>query len=141
MKLRAALLLSTLALPFPVLAQQTPAPLDDLHEDAPEIIVTAPFSRDRLDLLTGTSVLRGEDLAVDVRAQIGDTLDDLPGVSATSFGPGASRPVLRGFQGERVRVLTDGIGSIDVSNTSADHAVTIDPITAERVEVLRGPQS
>jgi iron complex outermembrane receptor protein len=47
--------------------------------------------------------------------------------------------VLRGFQGERVRVLTDGIGSIDVSNTSADHAVTIDPLTAERIEVLHGP--
>jgi iron complex outermembrane receptor protein len=47
--------------------------------------------------------------------------------------------VLRGFQGERIRVLTDGIGSIDVSNTSADHAVTIDPLTAERIEVLRGP--
>ena len=144
MKLRAVLLLSTLATPLPALAQQAPAmavPVDDVHEDAPEIIITAPFSRDRLDLLTGTSVLRGEDLAADIRPQIGDTLDDLPGVSATSFGPGASRPVLRGFQGERVRVLTDGIGSIDVSNTSADHAVAIDPITAERVEVLRGPQS
>ena len=141
MNLRAVLLLSTLATPLPALAQQTPSPVDDVHEDAPEIIITAPFSRDRLDLLTGTSVLRGEDLAADIRPQIGDTLDDLPGVSATSFGPGASRPVLRGFQGERVRVLTDGIGSIDVSNTSADHAVAIDPITAERVEVLRGPQS
>jgi iron complex outermembrane recepter protein len=47
--------------------------------------------------------------------------------------------VLRGFQGERVRVLTDGIGSIDASSTSADHAVTIDPLTAERIEVLHGP--
>ena len=54
------------------------------------------------------------------------------GVSATSFSPGASRPVLRGFQGERVRVLTDGLGSLDVSNTSTDHGVTIDPLTAER---------
>ncbi|MFN3520412.1 MAG: TonB-dependent receptor plug domain-containing protein, partial [Sphingomonas sp.] len=53
--------------------------------------------------------------------------------------PGASRPVLRGFQGERVRVLTDGLGSLDVSNTSTDHGVTIDPLTAERIEVLRGP--
>src|SRR5690606_10879167 len=52
---------------------------------------------------------------------------------------GASRPVLRGFAGDRVRVLTDGIGAIDASNTSADHAVTIDPLTAERIEVLRGP--
>jgi iron complex outermembrane recepter protein len=122
------------------LAQGAPADgSDHLHSpESPEIIVTAPFVRE-LDVLAGKSVLTGTDLARDLRPQIGDTLDDLPGVSATSFGPGASRPVLRGFQGERVRVLTDGIGSIDVSNTSADHAVTIDPLTAERIEVLRGP--
>jgi iron complex outermembrane receptor protein len=92
-----------------------------------------------LDLLAGTSVLESEDLQREMRPQLGETLARLPGVSATSFSPGASRPVLRGFQGERIRVLTDGIGSIDVSNTSADHAVTIDPLTAERIEVLRGP--
>ena len=125
-------------------AQQPPAPQlpagegDHLHEEeSGAIIVTAPL-RD-LDLLAGTSVLSGEDLVRDIRPQLGDTLARLPGVSATSFSPGASRPVIRGFQGERVRVLTDGLGSLDVSNTSADHAVTIDPITAYRVEVLKGP--
>ena len=50
-------------------------------------------------------------------------------------------PVLRGFQGERVRILTDGIGSLDASNTSVDHAVAINPLTAERIEVLRGPSA
>jgi iron complex outermembrane receptor protein len=139
MKFRAILLAGVMLLPSPALGASAEG--DDLHEDAAEIVVTAPFERRRIDLASGTSVLRGDELAADLRSQIGDTLDDLPGVSATSFGPGASRPVLRGFQGERVRVLTDGIGSIDVSNTSADHAVAIDPITAERVEVLRGPQS
>jgi iron complex outermembrane receptor protein len=119
-------------------AQQGPAE-DDYHgQGAQDIIVTADFLRD-LDILAGTSVLSGTRLVRDIRPQIGDTLARLPGVSATSFSPGASRPVLRGFQGERVRVLTDGIGSIDVSNTSADHAVTIDPLTAERIEVLHGP--
>jgi iron complex outermembrane receptor protein len=108
------------------------------HEQSDTIVVTAPFVRE-LDVLAGTSVLTGADLQRELRPQIGDTLTRLPGVSATSFTPGASRPVLRGFQGERIRVLTDGIGSIDVSNTSADHAVTIDPLTAERIEVLRGP--
>ncbi|QNN68650.1 TonB-dependent receptor [Sphingomonas lutea] len=106
------------------------------HED--EIVVTGRYVQN-LDLLAGTSVLDGADLQRDIRGQLGDTLAKLPGVSATSFSPGASRPVLRGFQGERIRVLTDGIGSIDVSNTSADHAVTIDPLTAERIEVLHGP--
>ena len=95
---------------------------DDLHTGDP-IIVTAPYVRS-LDILGNVSVLEGDELARDIRGQIGDTLTRQAGVSATSFAPGASRPVLRGFSGERVRVLTDGIGSIDVSNTSADHAVT-----------------
>ena len=112
---------------------------DHLHEEQPiEIVITADFVRE-LDLLGGTSVLTGNELVRDMRPQIGDTLARQPGVSATSFTPGASRPVLRGFQGDRVRVLTDGIGSIDASNASADHAVTIDPLTAERIEVLHGP--
>jgi iron complex outermembrane receptor protein len=148
---RFTLLLASTILAAPVAAQQAvPAPTpsapaqqgragDDYHTTAPgEIVVTANFVRE-LDILSGTSVLTGTDLVRDIRPQIGDTLARLPGVSATSFSPGASRPVLRGFQGERVRVLTDGIGSIDVSNTSADHAVTIDPLTAERIEVLHGP--
>jgi iron complex outermembrane receptor protein len=120
---------------------QTAAPAPQrhsAHDEEEEIVITAPFVRE-LDILAGKSVMSGETLQRETRAQIGDTLVKLPGVSATGFTPGASRPVLRGFQGERVRVLTDGIGSTDVSNTSADHAVTIDPLTAERVEVLRGP--
>ncbi len=110
------------------------------HAETPvEIIVTAPFERDRADVLSGTSVVTGAELTRDLRPSIGDTLAHQPGVSATSFGPNASRPILRGFQGERVRVLTDGIGSIDVSNTSVDHAVVINQLTADRIEVLRGP--
>jgi iron complex outermembrane recepter protein len=110
---------------------------DDFHTDK-EIVVTAPYL-ERLDILAGTSAVSGEVLAEKTRAQLGDILTSLPGVSATSFSPGASRPVLRGYQGNRVAVLTDGIGNIDASNTSADHAVTIDTLTVERIEVLRGP--
>ena len=108
---------------------------------AGEVIVTAPIRQSEADVLQGTSVLTGEALLRDLRPSIGETLSRLPGVSATSFGPSASRPILRGFQGERIRVLTDGIGSIDVSNTSVDHAVVIDPLLADRVEVLRGPSA
>lgn len=117
-------------------AEAAPRPPRLMREH--EEIVVVGYVRE-LDILAGKSVISGEELQRDARVQIGDTLTRLPGVSATSFTPGASRPVLRGLQGERVRVLTDGIGSIDVSNTSADHAVTIDPLTAERIEVLRGP--
>lgn len=110
------------------------------HENMGQaIVVTGIFNRDRSDILSGTSVLTAEALRRDVRPTIGETLSHQAGVSATSFGPNASRPVLRGFQGERVRVLADGIGSFDVSNTSVDHAVAINPLTADRIEVLRGP--
>ena len=106
-----------------------------------DVIVTAPFQQSEADVLQGTTVLSGEELTREVRQSIGETLARQPGVSATSFGPTASRPVLRGLQGDRIRVLTDGIGSIDVSNTSVDHAVAINPLTAERIEVLRGPSA
>lgn len=104
-----------------------------------EIVVTALLPRTQTDVLAGVSVITGEKLERDLRGTIGETLARQPGVSSTSFGPNASRPILRGLQGERVRVLTDGIGSFDVSNTSVDHAVAINPLTADRIEVLRGP--
>jgi iron complex outermembrane recepter protein len=110
-------------------------------EPASDIVVTAALPVSRLDVLSGVAVLQGSELAMTLRSSIGDTLAKTPGVSATSFGPNASRPILRGLQGERVRVLSNGIGSIDVSNTSADHATLVNPLLAERIEVLRGPQS
>jgi len=109
---------------------------DDFH--GPTIVVTAG-GLERLDMLAGTSVVDGDELQRNLSGQIGEVLARTPGVSATSFSPGASRPVLRGLQGDRVRVLVDGLGAIDASNVSADHAVTIEPLTAERIEVLRGP--
>jgi iron complex outermembrane recepter protein len=133
-------LLSTLVIATPSFAQQEEtqtAQDDDFHKDE-GIVVTAPYF-ERLDLLAGTSSLSGEELAAETKGQIGEMLTKLPGLSATSFGPGASRPVIRGSQGNRVAVLTDGIGNIDASNTSADHAVTIDALTTDRIEVLRGP--
>ncbi|MEO8724238.1 MAG: TonB-dependent receptor plug domain-containing protein, partial [Sphingobium sp.] len=118
-----------------------PAPDADAYHDRPsqDIVVTALLARNREDILSGTSVITATELTRDLRSTIGETLAHQPGVSSSSFGPNASRPILRGFQGERVRILTDGIGSFDVSNTSADHAVAINPLTAERIEVLRGP--
>jgi iron complex outermembrane receptor protein len=110
------------------------------HADAPEIVITA-LQRNREDLLSGTSVLSGSDLAASRATSLGDTLAKLPGVTATSFGPAASRPILRGLQADRIRVLIDGIGSFDASSSSVDHAVSINPLTAERIEVLRGPSA
>lgn len=119
---------------------QLPQQRDGYHsQTASDIVVTALIPRTQIDILSGSSVISGEDLTRNIRPTLGDTLSRQPGVSSTSYGPNASRPILRGFQGERVRILTDGIGSFDVSNTSVDHAVAINPLTAERIEVLRGP--
>lgn len=111
----------------------------DAHPMADDGIIVTAAGLSRLDSLAGQSVVTGEVLLRDMRGQVGDSLTRQPGMSATSFSPGASRPVLRGFGGERVRVLTDGLGSLDASAMSADHAVTLDPLTAERIEVVRGP--
>ena len=145
----ASLALAALTLASPAFAQaakdapgarDAPVKDDPYHSEADkEIVVSAPFSQDADSRLSGTTILTGAALTRDIRPTIGETLAHQPGVSSTAFGPNASRPVLRGFQGERVRVLTDGIGSIDVSNTSVDHAVIINPLTADRIEVLRGP--
>ena len=115
---------------------------DAAHPEASaDIVVTAPFTRERASVLSSVSVIQGTELTRQIRSTIGETLSRQAGVSSTAFGPNASRPILRGFQGERIRVLSDGIGSFDVSNTSVDHAVVINPQLAERIEVLRGPAS
>lgn len=142
--LRAGSALAALTMALPAMAQQSPAPAPgkDYHNaDGPDLIVTAIIPRRQGDILAGTSIVSGAELVRDMRPTIGETLSRQPGVSSTSFGPNASRPILRGFQGERVRILTDGVGSFDVSNTSVDHAVAINPLTADRIEVMRGPSA
>ena len=142
-----SLLGSTAILPTIGQAQQASAgpnasEQDPAHkENDVSIVVSGLLPATRVDALSGVAILQGAELAQSIRPSIGETLARTPGVSASSFGPSASRPVLRGLQGERVRILTDGIGAVDVSNTSADHATIINPLLAERIEVLRGPQS
>ena len=72
-------------------------------------------------------------------SSLGETLDGLPGVSSTYFGPNANRPVIRGLDGDRVRILSNAGASLDASSLSYDHAVPIDPLIVDRIEVLRGP--
>ncbi|MEP3891215.1 MAG: TonB-dependent receptor [Hellea sp.] len=104
-----------------------------------EIIVTgSPLVRSVDEAITGVSILTGEELSNRLAGTIGETLKSEPGVSSTFFGAGASRPIIRGQGGDRVRVLTNGIGSIDASSASPDHAVAAEPAQAERIEVLRG---
>ena len=112
----------------------------DLLTHHEEVIVTAsPELTSRLEVAAPVSVLEGEDLDLRRQATLGDTLAELPGITASQFAAGASRPIIRGMDGDRVRMLQDGVGSGDVSDTSHDHGVTIDPLSAERIEVIRGP--
>ncbi len=138
-KLPAALLLCATFLSAPVLAQDTAAEHTGGQDDLHDVIVVTAAGLERLDIVAGTSVVSGAALQREMNGQVGDVLAKLPGVSATSFAPGVSRPVLRGFGGDRVRVLSDGIGALDASGASDDHAVSIDPLIADRIEVLRGP--
>jgi iron complex outermembrane receptor protein len=112
----------------------------DEHHTLDEIIVSAtPLARTVEELAQPTSVLAGDALVREQSASIGETLADQPGISASYFGPVASRPIIRGQFGERVRVLSNGLDSLDASALSEDHAVGLDSILAERVEIVRGP--
>jgi iron complex outermembrane recepter protein len=107
-----------------------------------EIVVSAsPINQNRFDIVQGTSVLSGSDLDDALKGSIGETLAKQAGITSTFFGSFASRPIIRGFDGDRIRILFDGIGSIDASSVSPDHQVGGDAAAAERIEVLRGPST
>lgn len=104
----------------------------------PAVIVTGnPLGSQ--DIATPVSVLAGDELTLRRGSSLGETLNGTPGVSTSWFGPNASRPVIRGLDGDRVRMLSNAGASLDASSLSFDHAVPIDPLIVERIEVLRGP--
>jgi iron complex outermembrane receptor protein len=110
------------------------------ESDVDEIIVTgSPFGVSERAAVIATDVVDEAALAVAPAASLGDLLSGRPGLRSTDFAPGASRPVIRGLSGPRVQVLTNGIGQIDASSVSPDHAVATDPAEANRIEIVRGP--
>ncbi len=105
-----------------------------------EMIVSAGAgSTRRSEAYQPASVMTSRDLVIGGEASLGETLSREAGVSSTYFGPGSSRPVIRGIGGDRVRILEGGIGTGDASSTSPDHAVAVEARNAERIEVIRGP--
>lgn len=104
-----------------------------------ELVVSAGAAQQRSETYQATDVLSGQELAERAAATLGETLNGQPGINSTSFGPGASRPIIRGLGGDRVRVLDNGVTTGDASTTSPDHAVSIEAQTSERIEVIRGP--
>lgn len=91
------------------------------------------------EMTTPVTVLEGEELRARSAATLGETLEGQAGTTATHFGAGASRPVIRGMDGPRVRVLSHGSEVMDASTISQDHAVTVEPLLARQIEILRGP--
>ncbi|MFC4278231.1 TonB-dependent receptor [Achromobacter aloeverae] len=104
---------------------------------APVIITGNPLGNEALT--SPSSILEGKQLDLRREGTLGQTLNGLPGVSTTTYGPMVGRPIIRGLDGDRIRIMNNGLGSVDASSLSFDHAVPMDPISADRIEVIRGP--
>lgn len=118
-----------------ILAAPPPAAAADAKE-IDEIVVTAsPLG----STLQPAAVLEGDTLIVEGDSSIGEVLADQLGLNSSYFGPAATQPIIRGLGGGRISVLSDRISSLDVSDVSPDHAVTVEPLLADRIEVIRGP--
>lgn len=122
-------------------AVTTPAnPTPDPHADSERVVVSStPLGGELFEQVQPVTILTGDELKLRLEPTIGETLNREPGVSSTYFAPGASRPVIRGLGEDRIRVLQDGLATIDASDVSPDHAVTIEPLTIKVIEVVRGP--
>lgn len=106
----------------------------------PEITVYGATPKSStLDFVPTVSELSGAKLQRKKQSTIGETLSREVGVTSSQFGPNASRPVIRGLEGDRLRVLQNGTGVLDASSASPDHGVAVDPAVVERVEIVRGP--
>ncbi|WP_296261873.1 MULTISPECIES: TonB-dependent receptor [unclassified Pseudomonas] len=102
-----------------------------------QTITANPLGSDQL--ASPSTVLSGDDLTLQQKGSLGETLNKQPGVSSSYFGPGASRPIIRGLDGDRIRLLRNGVGALDASALSYDHAVPLDPVNVDRIEIVRGP--
>jgi iron complex outermembrane receptor protein len=108
---------------------------------APVVVTGTLGERRERDALRPTRVVGGAELDRRLGETVAATLQSQPGVTVSSLGPATARPVIRGLGGDRVLVLEDGLRPGDLSTTSSDHAVAVDPLTARQIEVVRGPNS
>lgn len=104
-----------------------------------ESVTVSPTTRDTFESYQPTTVLGAEQLQQRLGSTLGATLGAEPGVNIRSFGPGNARPVIRGLDGDRVLVLENGVRTGDLSFQSGDHGVSLDPASANQIEVVRGP--
>lgn len=135
-----SLALAAALLPSLAFAADDAGPRDRHLTELSEVKVTAsPLQGDAESLARPVDVLAGERLDEQKAGTLGDTVAKLPGVQSTFFGPGVGRPIIRGQEGPRVAVLSNGMGNMDASTVSADHATSIEPFLADQIEVLKGP--
>jgi len=104
-----------------------------------EVTSVSPEAKSQFESFQATDVLGGQDLTKEIQGTLGATLENQPGVALRSFGPGPARPVVRGMDGDRVLVVEDGLRMGDLSSQSGDHGVNVNPASASRIEVVRGP--
>lgn len=121
---------------------QTAAPAAPDAPSLPSVTVSASgLQLGASEMTTPVSVLEGDELVRRREATLGETLNSEPGITSSHFGAGASRPIIRGMDGPRVKVLSDGAELHDASTISPDHAVVSEPLLATQIEVLRGPSA
>src|SRR5687767_1121327 len=137
LKLLAAALAAASA---PVAAQETKKP-DEVKKQEQITVTASPLGRAATELAQPATVLSEDELRRKRAASLGDTLGQELGVQSSAFGAGSGRPIIRGLDGPRVRVLENGLGTGDASTLSPDHAVTTESLRADQIEILRGPAS
>jgi iron complex outermembrane recepter protein len=118
-----------------VFAQTPSTPAEPILQ--PVIVTANPLGAS--DITVPAQALSGTGLLLRQQSTLGELLSGTPGVSSSYFGPNASRPIIRGLDGDRIRILSNSGAMLDASGLSYDHAVALDPIAVERIEVLRGP--
>ncbi len=104
-------------------------------------VTATPIGTDPRDVAQSSTEISAAQLSRNLSGTVAQTLANEPGISVRYNGPAASSPVIRGLTGERILVLQDGQRAGDLASTSSDHGVSIDPLTAQRIEVVRGPAS
>ena len=112
--------------------------LSPVHEHV-TVTTSARRATTARESFNAVTVLDSFELAHNMWGTLGEVLENEPGIAKRSFGPGSSRPIIRGFDGDRVLIMQDGVRTADLSSQSGDHGTTIDPGNTERIEVVKGP--
>ncbi|VXC76790.1 Iron complex outermembrane receptor protein [Oceanicaulis sp. 350] len=132
---RLAAAVSVLALAAPqAFAQTDDATLEDVI-----VVLSTPMQLQSDEMVGSVDLISAQEIERNLNGNIADTLSRMPGVNSTYFGPAAGRPIIRGLGADRVRMLVNGLGALDASSASPDHAVSAEALGAQQIEVLRGP--